>query len=985
MKKCLLSLFAVAAALCANAVRPADRAAQVDANGVLRWTDDRSEVAIVGVNYYPPFAIDHAELKRVGADIPAVMREDVAHFRRLGLGCVRIHCFERQFSTPDGAFVENEHARLMDELVNICATNGIYMVFTPIAWWNAGAAPTDGFSDRFPMREMTSNANAWKIQARFLKNFANRVNAFTGHRYADEPSILAFECINEPIYPADWPERRITDYVDALVGGLRASGTKKPVFYNAWLGHAAAVGASRADGATGVYYPTGLVAGHALRGSQLGRIRASTLHENAKAISRKAKMVYEFDAADTPGSYMYPALGRLFRSEGVQVASMFQYDPMRLANFNRNWMTHYLNLVYTPRKALSIAIMAEVFRHVPRGCGYTPASDAIEFPPFRVDGERNLSEYAGTNAYYYTNDPTLPPPDVAALRHVWGCGSSSVAASTGNGAYFLDRAAPGVWRLQLYPSVFETADPYTGRNAVVKRVVLPDSPRITLRLPDLGANWHAVAIADKTRRFIAQGDSSAVLPPGDYVVARTAPTQDDFSAVSATDVPPFIAPPPEKPATRASLETPRQWAVGKDMPFEMKAHGATNATLHFVSEADGTRRTLDRIPTNGLLRTEGLSAGAWGVRADVAGPHGRIAVPNDWTEEATVAIPRQGARPVSLLPPAGVRVRVNSSGVSRLDVVRVQDMAFELCNEKSDAKDSCGGFESDLPKLPRLEKPAAIVLEVENLSAGEARFEVGFRLDRGGFGVNAAVRPGRSRVVFGPDRIVPLWGGPARERPWERVRGISVLTGAWLWPDRIVPAQRVRILKVECVEADVCRPLRLRASPSEWELLDPARLLQGVLTHGDGKAMVQDDRGEPAFQCWKNGFVGDSGDSTSIKTSADTADLVRAFPSCGQGRTIVVRARATFPHTDRLEVAFCQNDGRVWGTVIPLTREWREIRVPISSLRYFSHWGLPSIPETERPDVRRVDAFNFCFGRWLFPKAAGETHGFAISSIRVED
>lgn len=984
MKKCAILILAAAAAMCATAVQPANRAAQVDADGVLRWADDNSEVAMVGVNYYPPFAIDHAELKRLGADIPAVMREDVAHFRRLGLGCVRIHCFERQFSTPDGAFVENEHARLMDELVAICATNGLYMVFTPIAWWHAGAGPTDGFSDRFPMREMTSNADAWKIQARFLENFASRVNSFTGRRYADEPSILAFECINEPIYPAGWPDAKATEYVNALVDGLRASGTKKPVFYNAWLGRAAAVGASRADGATGVYYPTGLVAGHALRGSQLGRIRASTFHENPAALSRKAKMVYEFDAADTPGSYMYPALGRLFRSEGVQVASMFQYDPMCLANYNRNWMTHYLNLVYTPRKALSIAIMAEVFRRVPRGCAYAPDARAIEFPPFRVDGERDLSEYAGTDAYYYTNDPVAPPPDAAALRRVWGCGASSVAASTGSGAYFLDRAAPGVWRLQLYPSVFETADPYTGRNAVVKRIVLPDSPRVTLRLPGLGANWCATPVADRSRRFTAQSDASALLPPGDYVVTRAAPTAEDFAAALAADVPPFIAPPPEKPATRATLEIPRQWAVGKDLPFEMETHGATNAALHFVSGADGTRRTVGAIPANGLLGTAGMSAGVWGVCADVAGPHGRIAVPAVRTEEATVAIPRRGAAPVSLLPPPGAAIRGSANGVS-VDVARRPDGAFELRSEKSAVKNACGGFEADLPKLPRAKGPTAIVLDVENLSAGEARFEVGFRLDRGGFGVNAAVRPGRSRIVFGPDRIVPLWGGPAEERPWERVRGISVLTGAWLWPDKSVPAQRVVVRNVECVEAEVCLPLDLRASPSEWELLDPVRLMRASLTRGDGKSLVQDDRGEPAFQCWKNGFADGASDSTGLKTAADTANLVRAFPSCGPGRTIVIRARATFPHTDKLEVAFCQNDGRVWGTVVPLTGEWREIRVPVASLRYFSQWGLPPIPETERPDLRKVDSFNFCFGRWLFPKTAGETHGFAISSIKVED
>ena len=34
-----------------GAVAPADRQAQVDAQGVMRWRDDGNEVAVFGVNY----------------------------------------------------------------------------------------------------------------------------------------------------------------------------------------------------------------------------------------------------------------------------------------------------------------------------------------------------------------------------------------------------------------------------------------------------------------------------------------------------------------------------------------------------------------------------------------------------------------------------------------------------------------------------------------------------------------------------------------------------------------------------------------------------------------------------------------------------------------------------------------------------------------------------------------------------------------------
>ena len=123
----------------------ADRLAKVDAEGVMRWTDDGSEVALFGVNYYPPFTVDYKSIKEKGLDFSQVMREDVAHFRRLGLTCIRIHCFDRQFSAHDGAFLNNHHVALLDELIDLCAKNGIYTgtASTPSSRPSpGGAAPT---------------------------------------------------------------------------------------------------------------------------------------------------------------------------------------------------------------------------------------------------------------------------------------------------------------------------------------------------------------------------------------------------------------------------------------------------------------------------------------------------------------------------------------------------------------------------------------------------------------------------------------------------------------------------------------------------------------------------------------------------------------------------------------------------------------------------------------------------------------------------
>ena len=559
-------------------VARAARTARVDTQGVLRWTDDGTEVAVFGVNYYAPFTVDYQHIRAKGLDFDQVMRADVAHFRRLGLTSIRIHCFDRQFSTHEGGFRANHHIELLDKLIDLCAQNGIYTILTPIAWWGGSyAEDKEGFSNDWPMKQMTGDRRSWPIQARFLKEFGEHRNTVTGRRYADDPAILCFELINEPLYPENHPDADVTDYVNALADGLRASGTTKPIFYNSWQGRNAAVGRARVDGVTGSYYPTGLVAGHTLRGSQMARIVASSLHPD-DALAHKAKMIYEFDCADTPGAYMYPALAKLFRHEGVQAANQFQYDPLCLADVNQGWMTHHLSLVYTPAKALSFGIAAEVFRRLPRGCDYTPAAQTMDFAPFRLDAARNLAQLVTETDYLYTADPLDPPPAPDKLTRIWGVGTSCVAGASGNGAYFLDKAAPGLWRLQLYPDVFNTADEYSGGPSV-KQVLLPGPRALRLALGDLGPSYRVRAAASGEVCTQAQ-DGRVLLAPGDYVVENL-PAFDAAvqAALAALDTPAYAAREPSY-ATHLAADPPRQWGTTQPLPLEIRAAKTQKLTAH---------------------------------------------------------------------------------------------------------------------------------------------------------------------------------------------------------------------------------------------------------------------------------------------------------------------------------------------------------------------------------------------------------------------
>ena len=274
-----------------------------------------------GVNYYAPFALDYSELTRRGVDPKAAIRDDVAHFRRLGLDLLRVHCFDRQISRRDGSLADTVHLELLDYLVSVAALNGMKTVITPISWF--GWSPMDdtakaGFSNLATMREFTSSRDLWSLQSRFLSEFASHTNRYTGLPYGKDPAIVAFECINEPLYPEGWLQTNVTAYIDTLVDALRVGGAIQPIFYNSFGGYNEAAGASKADGVSCNAYPLGLLAGRTLQGRQLAKIRESTLKPDSH-IAGKRRMAYEFDAADTLDSCLYPAIAKMLRGEGVEL------------------------------------------------------------------------------------------------------------------------------------------------------------------------------------------------------------------------------------------------------------------------------------------------------------------------------------------------------------------------------------------------------------------------------------------------------------------------------------------------------------------------------------------------------------------------------------------------------------------------------------------------------------------------------------------
>jgi len=556
-----------------RAAGPAQRLCQVDKQGVLRWQDNGQEVALFGVNYCLPSACAYRMVGRVGASYEQTIDQDVCHFARMSLDAIRLHFWgDWECSDSEGNLIDNEHLRLLDYLIYKAKERGIYMLLTPIAvydsrWPDAFDTPIDGFSKVYGKgrdSRMGTDPNGIKVQANYLSQILRHVNRYTNLAYKDEPAILAIELVNEPYLPP-----AVTEYINTLAKAVRDTSCSKPIFFNVSQHKetAADVGNSIADGATFGWYPTDLLAGRSLRGNFLTHVEDYPLMSDP-ALATKAKVVYEFDAADIPNSYMYPAMARTFRSGSAQFAAMFTYDPLPIAFNNIEFQTHYLNLVYTPNKAVSFIIACQAFHNLPRLKSYGKYPENTRFGPFRVSYEQNLSEMVTERQFMYSNNTRTNPPRPQSLEQIAGCGSSPVVFYEGTGSYFLDKLQAGVWRLEVYPDAVWVNDPY-GRHRFdreVSRVLWHNWP-MEINLPDLSRTFTVEPI-NKDNKFNTETKNGIfTIHPGVYLLKR-----NDVNALAFQASTPFghlslgeFVAPPEKELPMAVLHEPvPETAAGRE-------------------------------------------------------------------------------------------------------------------------------------------------------------------------------------------------------------------------------------------------------------------------------------------------------------------------------------------------------------------------------------------------------------------------------------
>jgi hypothetical protein len=283
-----------------------------------------------------------------------------------------------------------------------------------------------------------------------------------------------------------------------------------------------------------------------------------------------ARFVYEFDAADMATSCMYPAIARSFRTAGMQLATHFAYDPTFLAPYNTEYNTHYMNLFYSPQKALSLMICAEIFRNIPLYSNYGNYPDNTSFGPFHISYEDNLAEMVTDKKFIYTNTTNTKPSSPDKLELIAGWGNSPLIEYEGTGAYFLDKVGDGIWRLELMPDAIRV-DNLFGRNSLDKTVAVIKSERrkMKINLPGFEDGLDIESIDWKDSILYRETLNKTIeLKPGMYLLMnRKYENVDSVMLLSKKmlELKDFIEFPSTVDRTYIYFNPPRYWSEGKDI------------------------------------------------------------------------------------------------------------------------------------------------------------------------------------------------------------------------------------------------------------------------------------------------------------------------------------------------------------------------------------------------------------------------------------
>lgn len=501
----------------------AQKSTYVDDNGVFRYSENDEEIRLFGVNYTLPFAHGYRAINYLDKNHKEAIDKDVYHITRLGLDAYRVHIWDAEITDKNGNLIPTPQLDLLDYMLAKFKERGIKTIVTPFKVGGNGYpekdVPAPGFSDTLEKWQTYADEEIIAKQKRYFTQLLNHVNPYTGLAYKSDPDIIAIEINNEPRHDNG---EVATTYINKMVNVIRDTGFENPIFYNVSERSEFIDDYLKANiqGCTFQWYPTGLVHNAEVDINFLPNVDKYQIpFQDKAAFQNKTRIIYEFDPADTNQPTLFPAMARSFREAKFQFATQFAYDAIDLAYANTEYQTHYLNLGYTPSKAISLKIAGEAFREIPNGKSFGRYPTNNIFLNTTLDVQNEIAIYNSDSKFFYTNHTDLIPKNTKKLKEIAGVGNSSIVEYSGTGAYFLDKVEKGIWRLEVLPDVVWVQDPFEKASLDKTVAVLKNNTNeMQIQLPDLVEDFQITAINEGNAFQPELSNQSFQIQPGTYLL-----------------------------------------------------------------------------------------------------------------------------------------------------------------------------------------------------------------------------------------------------------------------------------------------------------------------------------------------------------------------------------------------------------------------------------------------------------------------------------
>lgn len=503
----------------------------VDEKGVFRYLKNNKEIRLFGVNYTLPFAHGYRAIHYIGKNHKQAIDKDIYHITRLGLDAYRVHIWDMEITDSLGNLIKTPQLDALDYTLAKLKERGIKTLITPFKVGGNGYPEKDfnvaGFSAKFKKWQTYADVEVLKKQERYFTQLLNHINPYTKIAYKHDPDIIALEINNEPIHNNG---KVATAYINKMIKVIRNAGFKNPIFYNVSEKSEFVDDYLKApiQGCTFQWYPTGLVHNSQLKNNFLPNVDQYQIpFQEKKAFQNKTRIIYEFDSGDTNSSVIFPAMARSFREAKFQFATQFAYDAIDLAYANTEYQTHYLNLAYTPSKAISLKIAGEVFREIPNGKSFGRFPENNSFSNTTLNYENDVALYNSETKFLYTNTTTVNPKNINKLKHIAGVGNSKIITYLGNGAYFLDKIEEGIWRLEILPDVLWVKDPFEKASLKKTVAVLQNHVNnISIDFKSLGNQFFVQGINNGNSFYNQAKNKTVAIAPGTYIISADKLTSD---------------------------------------------------------------------------------------------------------------------------------------------------------------------------------------------------------------------------------------------------------------------------------------------------------------------------------------------------------------------------------------------------------------------------------------------------------------------------